>query len=78
MGRHMWKNKAGADASAAPHAPLILTDAKIFQFPHSACHIIGQHALCGKENLIVGEYNTGSSVCMAENPVGETVKDSPE
>ena len=26
----------------------ILTNEKIFQFPRSACRIIGQHALCGK------------------------------
>ena len=36
---------------------VILTNVKIFQFPHSTCRIIGQHALCGKENLIVSEYN---------------------
>ena len=39
----------------------ILTTAKIFQFPHSTCRIIGQHALCGKENLSGREY---SSVCL--------------
>ena len=35
----------------------ILTNVKIFRFLHSTCRIIGQHALCGKENLIVSEYN---------------------
>ena len=38
---------------------LILTNDKIFQFPHSTCRIIRQHALCGKENLIVSEYIIG-------------------
>ena len=36
---------------------IILTNVKIFRFPHSTCRIIGQHALYGKENLIVSEYN---------------------
>ena len=35
---------------------IILTNVKIFQFPHSTCRVVGQHALCGKENLIVSEY----------------------
>lgn len=33
-----------------------MTDVKIFQFPHSTCGVIGQYALCGKENLIIREY----------------------
>ncbi len=35
---------------------IILINVKIFQFPHGTCRIIGQHASCGKENLIVSEY----------------------
>ena len=35
---------------------LILTNVKIFQFPHGTCRIIGQHAPCGKKKLIVSEY----------------------
>ena len=46
--REWWKK-------AADYA--ILTNVKIFQFPHGTCRIIGQHALCGKENLVVSEYN---------------------
>ena len=34
---------------------IIPTNVKIFQLPHSTCRIIRQHALCGKENLIVSE-----------------------
>ena len=44
-----------------PASELILTNVKIFQFPHSTCRIIGQHALCGKENLIVSEYESNSA-----------------
>ena len=36
---------------------VILTNVKIFRFPHRTCRIIGQYALYGKENLIVSEYN---------------------
>ena len=34
----------------------ILTNVRIFQSLHNTYHIIGQHALCGKENPIVREY----------------------
>ena len=34
----------------------ILTVDKIFQFPHGTCCRIGQHAPCGKENLIDHKY----------------------
>ena len=43
---------------------IILTNAKIFQFLHSACRIIGQHALCGKENLIVSEYSSVQDMAL--------------
>ncbi len=43
-------------------AESILSVVKIFQFPHSTCRIIGQHALCGKENLIGREYNNFNGV----------------
>ncbi len=36
----------------------ILTSVKIFQFPRSTGCIIGQPALCGKENLIALQYKT--------------------
>ena len=45
---------------------VILTNVKIFQFPHSTCRIIGQHALCGKEKLIVSEYKKKQSVDRIE------------
>ena len=45
----------------------ILTNEKIFQFPHSTCRIIGQHAVCGKENLIVSEYNIEPTYQQIEN-----------
>ncbi|MDE6517295.1 MAG: hypothetical protein K2L18_05550 [Acetatifactor sp.] len=48
-------------------AAVILTNVKIFQFPHSTCRIIGQHALCGKENLIVSEYKTNTAGTVVEN-----------
>ena len=46
----------------ADTADAILTNEKIFQFSHSTCRIIGQHVLCGKENLIVSEYNFSKRV----------------
>lgn len=42
-------------ACAEPQG-IILTSAKIFQFPHSTDGIIGQSALCKKGNLIAREY----------------------
>ena len=48
----MYKNVRQASCKGT----VILTNVKIFRFPHSTCRIIGQHALCGKENLIVSEY----------------------
>lgn len=45
----------------------ILIIVKIFQFSHSACRIIRQHALCGKENLLVSEYKkneTKQNICL--------------
>ena len=38
------------------NAEIILMTVKIFQFPHGTCCGIGQHALCGKENLIGHKY----------------------
>ena len=37
---------------------IIPTNVKIFQLPHSTCRIIGQHALCGKENLAADKLLT--------------------
>ena len=50
----------------------ILTNVKIFQFSHSTCRIIGQHALCGKENLIVSEYKLNlydPDICLPGIPI---------
>ena len=46
-----------AGAGVSDH--IIWTNVKIFGFPHSTCRIIGQHVLCGKENLTVSEYKYG-------------------
>ena len=62
----------------------ILTNEKIFQFPHGTCRIIGQHVPCGKENLIVSEYTREEgkkSGCMGEgarDEEGQTEKASAE
>ena len=51
---HFWNTLCYTD--------LILTVDKIFQFPHGTCCGIGQHAPCGKENLIDREYSKNSYV----------------
>lgn len=51
---------------------LVLTGDKIFQFPHSTDGIIGQPALCGKENAITRQYNS-----MSAQAVGGAVGHNP-
>ena len=50
---------------------VILTNEKIFQFPHSTCRIIGQHALCEKENLIVSEYKKSFGCKSGKDEIGK-------
>ena len=72
MCRYLRMRKRPATEGEYREPGFILTNVKIFQFSHSTCRIIGQHALCGKEKLIVSEYKLNlydPNICLPGIPI---------